>query len=58
MIYWWNNLDLKGKMYFWGLFGLGVNLLLYFVGLWMPLLLASAIASLLVGFLLRSDSSA
>jgi len=52
MLNWWNSLGIKGKMYFWAAFGFGVNGLLYLIDLWMPYLLAFAIAMLLVGFLL------
>ena len=55
MIYWWNNLGPKGKLYFWGFFGIGVNGLLFLIDMWMPYLLAISIAFLLIGFLLRSD---
>jgi hypothetical protein len=56
MINWWNTLGLKGKLYFWGCFGLGVNILLFCIGLWMPILLGVSIGLLVIGFLLKDDS--
>ncbi len=56
MIDWWTNLGWKGKFYFWGLFGIGVNVVLYFIGVWMPVLLFTSFGFLLIGFVLASES--
>ncbi len=50
-------MDLKGRLLFLAFFGLAVNGVLYFFHVWMPYLLALAIACLIVGFLLPSDNS-
>ena len=56
MISWWTNLSLKGKFYFWGLFGIGVNAVIFFLGVWMPVLLFTSFGFLLIGFVLPSDT--
>ena len=50
-------MELKGRLLFLATLGLLANGILYCVGLWMPYLLATAIACLIVGFLLPSDDA-
>jgi hypothetical protein len=57
MLHWWSTLDFRGKLIFWGVFGLVVNGILYFNGLWMPKLLFAAIAMLMVSLFISSDNS-
>lgn len=57
MIYWWNNLSLRGKWVFWGCFGIGVNLFLLLLGLWMPKLLFLSIGFFVVAAFMKGDGS-
>jgi hypothetical protein len=55
MLDWWINLSLRGKLIFWGVFGIAVNGVLYFIGLWMPILLFVSCGFLLLAFVVPDD---
>lgn len=57
MLYWYANLDTRGKLAFWGAFGLAVNGVLYFLGLWMPVLLFVSIGMLVLALGMKSEDS-
>ena len=54
---WWSNLGIRGKLIFWGIFGLVVNGLLFLVDLWMPKLLFIAIGMFVVALFVKGDTS-
>ncbi|HSH93663.1 MAG TPA: hypothetical protein VK968_05925 [Roseimicrobium sp.] len=51
-------MDLKSKLLWFGIVGCVGNGIMYLCGFWMPKLLFAAIACLIVGFCLPSDTSA
>ncbi|MFM7181356.1 MAG: hypothetical protein ACKO2G_07835 [Verrucomicrobiales bacterium] len=57
MLNWWSNLGIRGKLIFWGTFGLLVNGVLYVMGMWMPKLLFAAVGMFLVALFVKGDSS-
>jgi uncharacterized membrane protein len=57
MIYWYANLDTRGKLAFWGTFGLVVNGVIYFLGLWMPILLFVSIGMLVLALGMKNEDS-
>ncbi len=57
MLYWYSNLDTRGKLAFWGTFGLIVNGVIYFLGLWMPILLFVSIGMLVLALGMKSEDS-
>jgi len=48
---------MRGKLFAFGIFGLGINTFLYFRGGWMPMLLFAAIACIIVAICLPGDDS-
>lgn len=54
---WWLTTDLRGKLIFWGIFGLVLNGLMALFGYWMPRMCFMALGLLLVGLCIRSESS-
>ena len=50
-------LDARGKLAFWGVFGLVVNGVIFFLGLWMPILLFVSIGMLLMAAIMKSEDS-
>lgn len=57
MLDWWIRLGTRGKLAFWGAFGLLVNAALFFVDLWMPILLFVSIGLLLVAAVMKGEDS-
>ena len=57
MLRWYMFLDARGKLFFWGTFGLLVNGVIYFLGVWMPVLLFVSIGMLFLAFLMKSEDS-
>ena len=57
MLNWFSNLDTRGQLFFWGIFGLLVNGGLFFIDLWMPVLLFVSIGMLLLGAVMKSEDS-
>ena len=57
MLYWYSNLDLRGKFALYGVFGLVVNGIIFFLGIWMPILLGMSILALIVAACMKSEDS-
>ena len=57
MLNWWITLGTRGKLVFWAVFGILVNVGLYFVNLWMPILLFVSLGMLFVAALMKSEDS-
>ena len=57
MLNWWSSLGIRGKLIFWGIFGLLVNGVLFLVDLWMPKLLFVAAAMFVAALFVKNDSS-
>ena len=57
MLNWWYSLGLRGKLVFWGGFGLAVNGLIFFLDLWMPILLFVSIGLLVLALFVKSEDS-
>jgi hypothetical protein len=57
MLNWWMSLELRGRLTFWGVFGLVVNGVIFFMGLWIPVLLFVSIGLLLLAMVMKSDDS-
>ena len=57
MLNWYMYLDTRGKLAFWGAFGLVVNGIIYFIGLWMPILLFVSIGMLFIAAFMKSEDS-
>jgi len=59
MLHWWATLDLRGRLMFWGLFGLGINATTYlYLGVLMPKMIFVSAVLLIIGWLFvpRDDS--
>lgn len=54
---WWINSDLRGKLLFWGAFGIATNGIMAVFGYWMPKMCFVAIGFLLIGFCMRREDS-
>ena len=57
MLAWYSSLGARGKLFFWGTFGVVVNGAIYFMGIWMPILLFVSIGMLFVAALMKSEDS-
>jgi len=57
MLNWWMSLGIRGKLAFWGVFGLVVNGVIFFIGLWMPILLFVSIGLLLLALVMKGEDS-
>ncbi len=57
MLNWWMSLGIRGTLAFWGVFGLVVNGVIFFIGLWMPILLFVSIGLLLLAMVMRGEDS-
>jgi hypothetical protein len=57
MLNWWMTLDMRGKLAFWGVFGLVVNGLAFLIGLWMPVLLFVSIGLLALALVMKAEDS-
>lgn len=57
MLNWWMSLGIRGKLAFWGVFGLIVNGVLFFIGLWMPILLIVAVGLLFLALIVKAEDS-
>jgi len=57
MLNWYIALDTRGRLFFWGVFGLLVNGAIYFIGLWMPILLFVSIGMIFVAACMKSEDS-
>jgi len=51
------SLGIRGKLAFWGVFGLVVNGVIFFIGLWMPILLFVSIGLLLLALVMKGEDS-
>lgn len=54
---WWLTTDFRGKLIFWGVFGLVLNGILFLFGYWLPKMLFVAIGMLLTAMCLRNEDS-
>lgn len=57
MLSWFSNLDLRGRFALFGVFGLIVNGLIFFLGMWMPILLGMSLLALVVAACMKSEDS-
>ncbi len=57
MLNWFICLGARGQLAFWGVFGLVVNGVIYFIGLWMPVLLFVSIGMLMLAAVMKSEDS-
>jgi hypothetical protein len=57
MLNWFQSLDTRGKLAFWGGFGVVVNGVIYFLNIWMPILLFVSIGMLFIAALMKSEDS-
>ena len=57
MLAWYSSLGVRGRLFFWGTFGVVVNGAIYFMGIWMPILLFVSIGMLFVAALMKSEDS-
>jgi hypothetical protein len=57
MLNWFQSLGVRGKLAFWGGFGVAVNVVIYFIGIWMPVLLFVSIGMLFIAAMMKSEDS-
>ena len=57
MLRWYMLLDTRGKLAYWGCFGLVVNGILFLCGFWMPVLLFVSIGMLFLAFVMKNEDS-
>jgi lipopolysaccharide export LptBFGC system permease protein LptF len=57
MLNWYQSLGARGRLAFWGAFGLVVNGIIYPLGIWMPILLFVSIGMLFIALLMKSEDS-
>jgi len=57
MLNWWMTLTIRGKLAFWGIFGVVMNGIMLLVNLWMPILLMVSIGMLLIAAVMRGEDS-